>query len=196
MSEEDDTMIIATGDLNTRPDKNTPRNKWLNDFLKELNLTLHTPSEKTHRSHRWGTETTLDYFITSRHITNIKLNVLNNDIFPNNLSSHYPIITNIELDITNENHDDRANTKKTQIFKNHKKIDWDRVDKYLYEKIAEINIRKSEEYRGIITEDSLNMIRTDILVKAAEDAYYKKTSTASTRSKTRKGNNKKNIHCQ
>ena len=84
-SEDDDTIIIATGDLNTRPNKITQRNKWLNTFLAELNLTLHTPTEKTHRSHRWGTETTLDYVFTSRHVTNIKLNVLNNGIFPNNL---------------------------------------------------------------------------------------------------------------
>ena len=173
-TEDDDTMIIATGDLNTRPDKNTPRNRWLKDFLKELNLTLHTPSEKTHRSHRWGTETTLDYVITSRHITNIKLNVLNNIIFPNNLSSHYPIITNIQLNISHKDKIEKDNLGKNQIFKNHKKIDWERVDKDLYKRLAEIKIRKTEAYRGIITEDSLNMIRTDILVKAAEDAYYKK----------------------
>ena len=130
--EEDDTIIIITGDLNTRPDKKTPRNKWLEDFLKELKLTLHTPSENTHRSHRWGTETTLDYVITSRHITKIQLNVLNNATFPNNLSSHYPIITDIELDIFDDTQDKRKDAQKPSIFKNHKKIDWDRVDKYLY----------------------------------------------------------------
>ena len=51
--EEDDSIVIITGDLNTRPDKKTPRNKWLEDFLKEQNLTKPTPPENTHRSHRW-----------------------------------------------------------------------------------------------------------------------------------------------
>ena len=173
-SEDDDTIIIATGDLNTRPNKITQRNKWLNTFLAELNLTLHTPTEKTHRSHRWGTETTLDYVFTSRHVTNIKLNVLNNGIFPNNLSSHYPILSNIQLDIICNDEKDKAKPRKNQIFKNHKKINWERVDKHLYKRLAEIKIKKTEEYRDILSEDSLNMVRTDIMVKLAEDAYYQK----------------------
>ena len=70
--------------------------------------------------------------------------------------------------IFNDIQDNGDNIKKPTIFKNHKKINWDRVDKHLYRKTTEIKIKKSEEYRGTITEDSLNMIRTDIMVKAAE----------------------------
>ena len=119
--EEDDTIIIITGDLNTRPDKKTPRNKWLEDFLKELNLTIHTPLENTHRSHRWGTETTLDYVITSRHISKIKLNVLNNGIFPNNLSSHFPLIVDLELDIYDDIVDKNKDVKNHRYLKTTKK---------------------------------------------------------------------------
>ena len=99
---------------------------------------------------------------------------MNNAIFPNNLSSHFPLIADLELDIYDDTIDKSKDVQKPSIFKNHKKIDWDRVDKYLYRKLTDIKIKKSEEYRGIISEDSLNMVRTDILVKAAEDACYRK----------------------
>ena len=48
------------------------------------------------------------------------------------------------------------------------------MDKHLYKRLAEIKIKKTEEYRDILSEDSLNMVRTDIMVKLAEDAYYQK----------------------
>ena len=64
--------------------------------------------------------------------------------------------------------------KKISVFKNHNKVKWEEVDMILYKKLTEIKISHTEKYRGILTEDSLNMIRTDIMVRASHDSWLKR----------------------
>ena len=71
----------------------------MRDLLNKHKLVLNIPKEHTHRSHRWQTESTLDYIFSSHHVLIDDIEVLNNTKFPNNLSSHYPVITKLKFQI-------------------------------------------------------------------------------------------------
>ena len=74
--EATDSYVIGFGDLNIRHDQNRPRNKKMLNTLNNLNLELITPKTTTHKSHRHGTYTTLDYFFCSKNITIEDIKVL------------------------------------------------------------------------------------------------------------------------
>ena len=111
-SESDDAIIIGSGDLNIRADKHEKRNDMWNNLMKKTNLSLWTPNSNTHVSHSSKTSTTLDYFFTSRHVRVNEITVLDNTLFPQNLSSHYPIILNMEIDILSECKEEHKKSRK------------------------------------------------------------------------------------
>ena len=90
---------------------------------------------------------------SSHHVTIDEIKVLNNTKFPNNLSSHYPVITKLRLQVLKKRGEWKK-AKKISVFKNHNKVKWEEVDMILYKKLTDIKISHTEKYRGILTEDS------------------------------------------
>merc|ERR1712098_197867 len=96
----------------------------------------------THRSHSHkNTETTLDYVFTSNNVKVNSIDVLHEDIFPENMSSHFPIVAELEYStfhFTKTSQRPQKKVKEKQVFENHRKIDWSKTDKSLYKKTIRI----------------------------------------------------------
>ena len=168
--EATDSYVIGFGDLNIRHDQNRPRNKKMLNTLNNLNLELITPKTTTHKSHRHGTYTTLDYFFCSKNITVEDIKVLDLEHFQENRSSHYPIILECTLE-TIHRKEKKDKTKKKGIFESHRKINWDNLDKNLYQKLVDTALKQLDTHNlGL---ESKMKATTDILVMMAKIASPK-----------------------
>ena len=176
LNEGEGAIVIGFGDLNIRTDEpNTKRQKYFKQFLHNTGLQLHVPKTFTHRSHsHHTTETTLDYVFTSNNVNIQSIKVLHEDTFPENMSSHFPVLVELEYSSIHFSKDKqkRQRTKEKQVFENHRKIDWTRTDKSLYKKLTESFIKCAHDNFDF-SPDTQNKVSTDLMVLAAKMATIK-----------------------
>ena len=152
-------------------------------MLNNLNLELITPKNATHKSHRHGSHTTLDYFFCTKNVRTEEIKVLDLEFFQENRSSHYPIVLECTLETIHMK--EKGNKKqKTGIFESHRKINWDNIDKNLYQKLVDTALKQLDTHTlGL---ESKMKASTDILVMLAKIASPKIVNASHTKYKESK----------
>merc|ERR1711973_270602 len=158
------------------------------DTLNNLNLELITPKTATHKSHRHGSYTTLDYFFCSKNITVEDIKVLDLQYFQENRSSHYPIILECTLETIHQN-EKKEKKQKRGIFESHRKINWDNLDKNLYQKLVDTALKQLDTHN--LGFESRMKATTDILVMMAKIASPKSINISHIKYKESKEKRKK-----
>ena len=142
----------------------------MEEMLQKLNLEMITPEKPTHKSHRHGSYTTLDYFFCTKNVKVDQLKVLDLEFFQENRSSHYLII--LECTIETIHIREKQNKKiKKGIFESHRKINWDNLDKNLYQRLVDTALEQLDSHNlGL---ESTMKASTNILVMMAKIASPK-----------------------